>query len=151
MRKILFLLTLHLLVSAPFITATAQVKTVREQASIVNELLKDRFNNLLPTLMDRANMDCWVIITREYNEDPILRTMLPAEWIAARRRTILVFYRNKEKNTTEKYAIARYPVGTEIAAAWDVAALPNQWDALTSLLRKLNPNKIATILTPIIW
>lgn len=97
MRKILFLLILHLLVGAPFITATAQVKTVREQASIVNELLADRFNNLLPSLMDKAQMDCWVIITREYNEDPILRTMIPAEWIAARRRTMLVFYRNKEK------------------------------------------------------
>lgn len=119
------------------------MKTVREQASIVNELLADRFNNLLPSLMDKAQMDCWVIITREYNEDPILRTMIPAEWIAARRRTMLVFYRNKEKNTTEKYAIARYAVGKEIAAAWDVAAFPNQWDALTALLRKLNPNKIA--------
>jgi hypothetical protein len=53
-----------------------------------------------------------------------------------------VFYRNKEKNTTEKFAIARYAVGTEIAAAWDVAAFPNQWDALAALLRKLNPNKI---------
>ena len=126
MRKILFLLTLLLLVGAPFITATAQVKTVRAQASIVNELLADRFNNLLPSLMDKAQMDCWVIITREYNEDPILRTMIPAEWIAARRRTMLVFYRNKEKNTTEKYAIARYAVGKEIAAAWDVAAFPNQ-------------------------
>jgi hypothetical protein len=143
MRTFLLILTLHLLVGANFIEATAQVKPLRGQASIVNDLLADRYNNLLPSLMDRAQMDCWVLITREYNEDPIVRTMIPAEWIAARRRTMLVFYRNKEKNTVEKYAVARYAVGTEIAAAWDVAAIPNQWDALTALLRKLNPNKIA--------
>ena len=74
--------------------APAQVKTVREQASIINELLSDRLNNLLPSLMNKNKMDCWVLITREYNEDPIVKTMLPAEWLAARRRTILVFYNN---------------------------------------------------------
>ena len=143
MRTFLLILTLQFLVGANFMEATAQVKPLRAQASIINEVLADRYNNLLPILMDKAQMDCWVLITREYNEDPIVRTMLPAEWISARRRTILVFYRNKEKNTVEKYAVARYAVGTEIAAAWDVAAFPNQWDALTALLRKLNPNKIA--------
>jgi len=138
MRKILLLLTLHF-----FIGSNAQVKSLREQAVIINDVLADRFNNLLPTLMDNANMDCWVLITREYNEDPIIRTMLPAEWIAARRRTILVFYRNKQKSSLEKYAVARYAVGNEIKSAWDVEAFPNQYDALVALLRKLNPNKIA--------
>jgi Xaa-Pro aminopeptidase len=137
MRTILLLLTLHF-----FIVATAQVKPLREQAVMINEVLADRFNNLLPTLMDKANIDCWVLITREYNEDPILKTMLPAEWLSARRRTILVFYRNKQKQTFEKYAVARYPVGKEIKAAWDVDAVPNQWEALVALLRKLNPSKI---------
>jgi Xaa-Pro aminopeptidase len=137
MRIILLLLTLHF-----FISATAQVKPLREQAVMINEVLADRFNNLLPTLMDKANIDCWVLITREYNEDPIIKTMLPAEWLSARRRTMLVFYRNKQKQSIEKYAVARYPVGKEIKAAWDVDAVPNQWEALVALLRKLNPSKI---------
>jgi Xaa-Pro aminopeptidase len=137
MRTIFLLLTLHF-----FISATAQVKPLREQAVIINEVLADRYNNLLPSLMDKANIDCWVLITREYNEDPIIKTMLPAEWLSARRRTMLVFYRNKQKQTIEKYAVARYPVGKEIKAAWDVDAFPNQWDALVVLLRKLNPSSI---------
>jgi Xaa-Pro aminopeptidase len=137
MRIILLLLTLHF-----FISATAQVKPLREQAVMINEVLADRFNNLLPTLMDKVNIDCWVLVTREYNEDPIIKTMLPAEWLSARRRTILVFYRNKQKQSIEKYAVARYPVGKEIKAVWDVDAVPNQWEALVALLRKLNPSKI---------
>lgn len=37
---------------------------------------------------------------KEYNEDPVLKTMLPATWLSARRRTILVFYNNP---TTKVY------------------------------------------------
>lgn len=121
----------------------AQVIPLREQAIVMNDLLSDRLNNLLPNLMDKTKIDCWVLISREYNEDPILRTFLPAEWISARRRTILVFYRNQQKNSIEKFAIARYAVGKEILPAWNPDTTPNQWDALTTLLAKLNPNKIA--------
>ncbi len=122
---------------------SAQVKTVRQQASIVNELLSDRINNLLPMLMKRHQMACWVMITREYNEDPIVKTFLPAEWLSARRTTMLVFYNNPASGKLEKYAIARYAVGKEISAAWNVAKTPDQWEALQELLLKLNPNKIA--------
>jgi Xaa-Pro aminopeptidase len=122
---------------------TAQVKTVREQANIVNDILSDRLNNLLPSLMAKNNIDCWVLITREYNEDPIVKTMLPAEWLSARRRTVLVFYNNPKTGVLEKYAIARYAVGKEIKAAWDVAKTPDQWTALASLLKQIQPNQIA--------
>jgi len=120
----------------------AQVKTVREQAVIVNEILSDRINNLLPNLMTKQHIDCWVMITREYNEDPIVKTFLPAEWLAARRRTILVFFNNATTGKLEKYAVARYEVGKEISAAWDPSKTPNQWDALIQLIKKLNPNTI---------
>ena len=79
------------------LNAQAQVWSVQKQALTINEVLNDRIDNLLPKLMDEANIDCWLIISREYNEDPILKTFLPAEWISARRTTILVFYRDKKK------------------------------------------------------
>jgi hypothetical protein len=140
MKKRFFFLFLVLSVCMQL---SAQVKTVRQQASIVNELLSDRINNLLPMLMKRHQMDCWVMITREYNEDPIVKTFLPAEWLSARRTTMLVFYNNPASGKLEKYAIARYAVGKEISAAWNVAKTPDQWEALQELLLKLNPNKIA--------
>jgi len=121
----------------------AQVKPVQEQANIINEILSDRINHLLPQLMQKNKIDCWVMITREYNEDPIVKTFLPAEWLSARRRTILVFYNNGQSGQFEKYAIARYPIGKEIKAAWDVDKTPNQFEALSNLINKLNPNKIA--------
>lgn len=121
----------------------AQVLSVKEQAKTINELLTDRIENLLPKLMDEAKVDCWLIISREYNEDPILKTFLPAEWLSARRTTMLVFYRDKKNQTIHSYAIARYQVGKSIQAAWNPEKEPNQWKALSKLIDSLNPNQIA--------
>ena len=113
-----------------------------ERARVVDEILADRFNNLLPKLMDETDIDMWVLISREYNEDPVLKTMLPSTWLNARRRTILLFYRDKTKNTLEKLAVARYNVGKNIVSAWDKEKEPNQWKRLAELIDDRNPKKI---------
>ena len=119
-----------------------QILPERERARVVDEILADRFNNLLPKLMDRTGIDMWILISREYNEDPVLRTMLPAMWLNARRRTIILFYRDKVKNTIEKLAVARYNFGENIISAWDKTKQPNQWKRLMQLIEERNPNKI---------
>jgi hypothetical protein len=120
----------------------SQVLSEWDRAKLKDEILADRFNNLLPQLMDRANLDMWIIISREYNEDPVMRTMLPARWLNARRRTILVFYRNKEANTIEKLAVARYDIGENIVSSWDKEKQPEQWERLVEIIRERNPEKI---------
>ncbi|RKN81874.1 M24 family metallopeptidase [Ulvibacterium marinum] len=113
-----------------------------ERAKVIDEILADRFNNLLPQLMDETDIDMWILISREYNEDPVLRTMLPARWLNARRRTILVFYRDKAKNTIDKLAVARYNVGDNILSVWDKEKEPEQWKRLIQLIEERNPKKI---------
>lgn len=122
--------------------STSQVLSERDRAQVVDEILADRFNNLLPTLMDRSGIDMWVLISREYNEDPVLKTMLPATWLNARRRTILVFYRNPVTHVFEKKAIARYNVGANIDSAWDKEKEPDQWKALVDLISERDPQRI---------
>lgn len=99
------LITLFICVQG-FVLNAQQILDEKERAQVIDEILDDRFNNLLPKLMDAADIDMWVVISREYNEDPVIKTMLPATWLNARRRTILLFYRNKEKNSIEKLAVA---------------------------------------------
>src|SRR5680860_706693 len=113
-----------------------------ERARVVDEILADRFDNLLPQLMDETHIDMWIVISREYNEDPVLRTMLPATWLNARRRTIFLFYRDAESNTFEKLAVARYNVGENIKSAWDKDREPDQWKRLMQLIEVRNPKKI---------
>ncbi|WP_047245691.1 M24 family metallopeptidase [Maribacter thermophilus] len=138
MKKAVFLLVL-----LSYISSNAQyILDERERATVIDEILDDRFNNLLPGLMDAADIDMWIVISREYNEDPVIRTMLPATWLNARRRTILLFYRNKEKNSIEKLAVARYNVGKNIKSAWDKEKEPDQWKRLMELITERNPKKI---------
>ena len=87
--------------------------------------------------MDKTGLDMWVIISREYNEDPILKTMLPSTWLNARRRTIIVFYRDTEKNTLERLAVARYDIGKSIKSAWNKEEEPNQWKALEKIIAEV--------------
>lgn len=134
--KILFLL---LCVAT---SAMAQVLPEKERAILKNELLKDRFDNLLPELMQRTGIDMWVLISREYNEDPVMKTMLPATWLNARRRTILVFFRDPVFNTVERFAISRYDVGEHIKSAWDKESEPDQWNALITLIETWKPKTI---------
>ena len=120
----------------------SQILSEKDRAILKDELLEDRFQNLLPQLMDDADLDMWLLISREYNEDPVLKTMLPATWLNARRRTMILFYRNKEQNTMERIAVARYDIGKSIKSAWNKELEPNQWKALSAIIAERNPNKI---------
>lgn len=121
----------------------AQILSEREQARVRDEIIGERLNQLLPRLMDSTGIDMWVLICREYNEDPVVKTMLPATWLNARRRTIIVFYRNLQQNKFEKLAVARYSIGEHIKQSWDWQKYPNQWDALVNLIAERNPKTIA--------
>ena len=70
----------------------SRVMSMKERAELRDKFLDDRIKTVLPKIMERTGIDMWVIIAREYNEDPVLRTMLPANWLNARRRTILVIF-----------------------------------------------------------
>jgi hypothetical protein len=112
----------------------------RDQAKVMDDILEDRLDNLLPELMDREDIDMWILISREYNEDPVMKTMLPATWLSARRRTIMVFHNTDEG--VDKIAIARYSVGKLLKGQWDVDVFPDQWEALMTIIKEKNPNKI---------
>jgi Xaa-Pro aminopeptidase len=120
----------------------AQILSEKNRAEVIDNILDDKFENLLPELMDRSGIDMWVLISREYNEDPVLKTMLPATWLNARRRTVLVFYKPKDSNLVERLAVARYNVGDNITSAWDKEHEPDQWKALVDLIAEKKPSKI---------
>jgi Xaa-Pro aminopeptidase len=92
--------------------------------------------------MSKNGIDMWIIITREYNEDPIIKTLLPPTWLNARRRTILVFSFDESTKKTESVAISRYNFGKNIKSIWDKEKNPNQMLALKDYIDKVNPKKI---------
>ncbi|WP_420322401.1 M24 family metallopeptidase [Flagellimonas sp.] len=133
---------LFLFLASPCLGFSQQILPEKERARVVDEILEERFSTLLPQLMDRTGIDMWILISREYNEDPVLKTMLPATWLNARRRTILLFYRDSAKGSMDKLAVARYNVGKSIQSAWDKEKEPDQWKRLMQLIEERNPKQI---------
>jgi Xaa-Pro aminopeptidase len=118
---------------------------LREQADVRDRWLTQRILDLLPGLMDRAGIDLWVVVAREYNEDPVLATLLPATWLSARRRTILMFHRSDDGVTAA--AASRYPVG-QFLPAWEADEAPGltaeqaQWAAVRRFVDQAAPRTI---------
>ncbi len=73
-------------------TPDVSILTHRQQASLIKGFIEKRFETLLPRLMREAGIDMWIIVSREYNDDPVFRSMAPMTTYSSRRRTILVFF-----------------------------------------------------------
>src|SRR3712207_5819488 len=118
---------------------------LREQADVRDRWLTQRLLDLMPGLMDRAGIDLWLVIGREYNEDPVLPSLLPATWLSARRRTILVLHRSDDGVTAA--AVSRYPVG-QFVAAWspdEETGVPedeSQWATARRIVEQADPRRL---------
>lgn len=136
MKRVLFAL---LLTSSVF----AQPAVINERArpEAVNAMLKDRLDNLLPGLMRETGIDMWVVISREYAEDPLYLTLVPEPAFAARRTTMLVFFDRGAKGV-ERLTVSRYPLTGFYEAAWQGGDLDAQWKRLGEVIRERNPKKI---------
>ena len=53
-----------------------------------NRMLAERLDTLLPRLMAEADLDLWLVLNREYAEDPVYFTLVPQPSFAARRTTL---------------------------------------------------------------
>lgn len=115
---------------------------LRKQAEVIDRLFEEKMNTVLPELMKREGIDMWIVMAREYNEDPVIRTMLPAIWHAARRRTILVMYDPGNGEDIENMAVARYNVGTVFEKSWDKEKQADQWARLNEIIEEKKPTKI---------
>ena len=120
------------------------VPKLREEARLRDSWLAERLDTIVPALMEREGIDAWVLAAREYNDDPVLATMLPATWMSARRRTVLVF----TDRGRVRHAVARYDAGAPFPRAWDPVTQPDQWTAVADLLTEADPATIAVDRSP---
>lgn len=144
LAKNLLTFCILLSINTPLIQANEaypNILSMRERAKVIDAITETRVDTLLPKLMKDNDIDMWLMISREYNEDPTLKTFLPATWLSARRTTILVFVRIAE-SPLEAFAIAPYKVGNFFQKAWDKKQQPNQWQALLELIERYDPKTI---------
>jgi Xaa-Pro aminopeptidase len=122
-------------------SADRAVLSSRERVEPENAMLADRLENLLPKLMEETGIDMWLVLNREYAEDPVYFTLVPQPSFAARRTTMLVFARN-EDGGVDRLTVNRYPLGEPYESAWEGGALDKQWTALGELIAERDPGRI---------
>ncbi|MGX5173889.1 M24 family metallopeptidase [Aliikangiella sp. IMCC44653] len=124
------------------ITSPSSVIPIDERPAIVNQLTLDRLENLLPKLMRESNMDMWLVIHREYEEDALFYTLVPQPTFAARRTTILVFFDRGQGKGVERITVSRYPIKGFYDSKWDGGTLDQQWQQLAKLIEQRDPQRI---------
>jgi hypothetical protein len=123
------------------LTGPPSVLPWRERSEPVNRMLNHRLETLLPRLMEETGIDLWLVLNREYAEDPVYFTLVPQPTFAARRTTMLVFHR-KADGTVDRLTVNRYPLGEPYEAAWSGGDLDEQWAALGKLIGEKDPKRI---------
>lgn len=117
-----------------------KILPLRARAEVRNTWLKQRLDAALPELMKRERFDMWIVVAREYNEDPVILTLLPQPALSARRRTILVFSL-QDDGSLERLTLDRYGHGDVYEAAWDPDE-EEQYECLARLVRERDPQTI---------
>ncbi len=117
-----------------------KILPLRARADVRNRWLKKRIETILPEIMKREGFDMWLVIAREYNEDPVIMTLLPEPAMAARRRTILVFAL-QDDNTVERLTVSRYGQPGFYEVVWDPAK-EGLYKCLARIIRERDPKSI---------
>jgi Xaa-Pro aminopeptidase len=123
--------------------AVPPILSARKRAEIENRILAERLDTVVPAIMRKQGIDLWLLVAREYFEEPVVASMLNAENLHARRRTILIFHDPGGGKPVERLTVSRYGLGGLFAPAWDPAQQPDQWQAAADIIAKRNPAKIA--------
>ena len=125
------------------IPALPPILNARERAATENRILAARLDTIIPAIMREQGVDVWLMVAREYFEEPVVASMLDAENMHARRRTILIFHDPGNGKPVERLTVSRYGLGGLFAPAWDPSKQPDQWQAVADIIAARDPAKIA--------
>jgi len=112
----------------------------RERPAVENEQVEQRLKTLLPRLMEETDIDLWLVMAREYAEDPVYFSLVPQPTFAARRTTMLLFHRGPDG--FEMLSVNRYPLGAPYETGWSGGDLEEQWAALAEIVVEKDPQRI---------
>ncbi len=121
-------------------TRTPAVLPLRERGPVYDRWLQNRLDAVLPEIMRREGIDMWLVICREYEEDPVYLSLVPYDSFSARRLSMLVFY-DPGKEGLEKFTVGRYGIGGLYKAVWDPDRI-GQWERLAQVVKERNPKRI---------
>ena len=119
------------------------ILSLRERAPVIDRMLEARLDALAPQILREEGVDLWLLMAREYFEEPVVESLLDARSMAARRRTILILHDPGEGRPLERLTVSRYGLGGLFEPAWDPDVEPDQWAAAADIIAERDPETIA--------
>ncbi|MFU7528056.1 M24 family metallopeptidase [Qipengyuania sp. ASV99] len=123
--------------------ALPPILPLRTRAEVIDSLLAERLDTLIPQLMREQGVSLWLLMAREYFEEPVIATMLDANSFHARRRTILIFHDPGNGAPIERLTVSRYGLAGLFEPAWNPDEQPGQWQAVADIIAARDPANIA--------
>lgn len=119
-----------------------KIRSLKEQYAIKDQCLKERLEIILPQVMEDADVDMWIVASKEYHEDPTFKAMVPAEYLTARRITMFAF--SKEADGIHRYSLSMpdKSVAKFYESKWQFGK-EEQMVALKRLIEEKDPKRIA--------
>lgn len=119
------------------------ILSVKEQFELQDKWLKLRLERVLPKLMEECDLNLWIVLCGEYNEDPVFKVLTPSLMQTASRTSCLMFSRTEDhgfraislcrpNGMLRPYYEQGYDPGKE-----------DQWDAIRRVIREHKDGKIA--------
>ena len=123
--------------------ALPPILPLKDRAALVDTILAERLETIVPQVMREEGIDLWLLMAREYFEEPVVATMLDATSFHARRRTILIFFDPGDGQPVERLTVSRYGLADLFEPAWTPEEQPDQWQAVADIIAARDPRKIA--------
>lgn len=124
-----------------FVRDVDNILPEKARSEVYNEILRWRLDNIIPELMRREGIDMWLIINREYNEDPVYMSLVPEPVMNARRTSILMFVDHGPEKGVERLSGSYYGMGDWYKTTWKDKK-KKQFESLAEAIRSLDPKKI---------
>ncbi len=115
----------------------------RQQVNIRNQWLARRLEQILPQIMQETGIDLWIIIGREFNEDPLMYSLFPAPFQNASRLSGLIFSleNNGSVDCLNIYSSQSGALLPFYKPVWDKGN-ETQWECLGRIIRQKDPHRI---------
>jgi hypothetical protein len=115
-------------------TDDASEPPLRERAVIIYQSPEERLDLVTLRITREESVALWVLMTREYFEEPVIAIIRNARSMSARRRTIPILFDPGDGQPVKRLTVSCYGLAGLFEAAWDRDRDPDQGAAVADII-----------------
>ena len=118
-----------------------KVLSEKERVGLMNEWLEWRLENTLPGLLIEQDLDMWVIINREWIEDPVFFSLVEQPLMASPGCVALFFHNHGAEKGIGRFSCSPHGGINGYEEVWK-SREKTQFESLAESIRKCDPKRI---------